>query len=156
MVLKLDLWEEIILQLSCVQIVGLLGHTELMVLFEESLCLSELRLPWNGLPEASKPGALFLPTVILLIFTGCKNYLFVLLIAPNAHKIQFKVEHKITHAEFPLWHSGLRIQRCHGDGVSGSCGLQLQLRFNPWPGNFHLLWVQPHTHTHTKSPLLKK
>ena len=21
--------------------------------------------------------------------------------------------------------------------------LQLQLRFSPWPGNFHMLWVQP-------------
>ena len=23
---------------------------------------------------------------------------------------------------------------------------QLQLGFSPWPGNFHMLWLQPHTH----------
>ena len=27
---------------------------------------------------------------------------------------------------------------------------QVQCGFDFWPGNFHMLWVQPHTHTHTQ------
>ena len=32
-----------------------------------------------------------------------------------------------------------QIQHCCGCGV----GQQLQLLFDPWPGNFHMMWVQP-------------
>ena len=35
--------------------------------------------------------------------------------------------------------SGLRIRCGCGCGV----GQELQLRLDPWPGNFHMLWVQP-------------
>ena len=71
----------------------------------------------------------------------------------------------ILALEFPLWHSGLRIwlqwpgslQR-HGfypwPGAVGwknvtllqlRCKSQLWLGFSPWPGNFHMLRVGPHT-----------
>ena len=59
----------------------------------------------------------------------------------------------------PLWHSRLNIQHC----LYGNLGLipgqvqwvkdpvlpqlchrlKLQLRFDPWPRKFHILWVQP-------------
>ena len=36
------------------------------------------------------------------------------------------------------------------------CWSKLQLRFSPWPGNFHMLWVQPKKKkkekTHPSSP----
>ena len=34
---------------------------------------------------------------------------------------------------------GAQIWRCHGCGVDQ----QQQLRFSPWPGNFHMPRVQP-------------
>ena len=39
----------------------------------------------------------------------------------------------------PLWCSGLRIQHCHSSSWGHSSGS----RFSPWPGNFHMLQVQP-------------
>ena len=61
--------------------------------------------------------------------------------------------------EFLMWHSGLRIWYCLCGSTSVIpgpvqwvkdlalmqlwCRLQLQLRFNPWPRNLHMLWVQP-------------
>ena len=56
--------------------------------------------------------------------------------------------------EFPLGPSGLRIQ-LQQLGSMGKLGLdpqsstalkaelQLQLKFNPWPGNFHMLQIRP-------------
>lgn len=38
--------------------------------------------------------------------------------------------------EFPLWHGGLRIWLQW-------LRLLWRCRFDPWPGNFHILWVQP-------------
>ena len=67
---------------------------------------------------------------------------------------------KKKHKEFLLWYSGLRIQHlCSGMGlipilvqwVKDLMSLhlwhrsQLQLRFDPWPGNFHTLREQPKT-----------
>ena len=44
-----------------------------------------------------------------------------------------------AQVQSPAWYRGLKDlalpQLCHR--------LQLQLRFNPWPGNFHMMWVQP-------------
>lgn len=50
--------------------------------------------------------------------------------------------------------SGLRIQHCHElwcklqmwlvSGVAVAVGQQLQLLFDPWPGNLHMMWVRPH------------
>lgn len=39
-------------------------------------------------------------------------------------------------AEFPLWCSGLRTQLRW-------LGSLRRWRFDPWPGNFHMLWGQP-------------
>ena len=60
--------------------------------------------------------------------------------------------------EFPLWCSGLRAQLTAAAWVTAEAWvrspaqcrgkeelalLQLQLGFNPWPGNFHMLQVWP-------------
>ena len=86
----------------------------------------------------------------------------------NKQKVGAKMGFKIPFGEFPLWLRGLRtwhflcedvglipglIQRvkdlvlqdraqircCCGYGL----GWQLQLWFDPWPGNFHMLHVRP-------------
>ena len=44
-----------------------------------------------------------------------------------------------TQIRSPAFFSGSRIQRCCGYCV----GWQLQLWFDPWPGNFHVLQVWP-------------
>ena len=59
---------------------------------------------------------------------------------------------KIPGREFLLRHSRLRIHHCLCDSTGSILGLmelvllqlwcrwQLQLRFDPWPRNFHILW----------------
>ena len=42
----------------------------------------------------------------------------------------------------PWWCSGLRIQHCHCSGSAAAA------RLDPWPGSFHVLWVQ-----HQASPM---
>ena len=39
----------------------------------------------------------------------------------------------------------IKIPGCSRHGAAGSVSMvpQLRLRFNPWPGNFHMPWVQP-------------
>ena len=39
----------------------------------------------------------------------------------------------------------IKIPGCSRHGAVGSVSMapQLRLRFNPWPGNFHVPWVQP-------------
>ena len=69
---------------------------------------------------------------------------------------KFLLEYKTSSKGFPLWHSALRIRRqwLRSLGRCSCCSRlkdlvllqrprrsQLQLRFNPWPGNFHILWV---------------
>ena len=45
----------------------------------------------------------------------------------------------VVQVQSPAWHSGLKdlalLQLQHKP--------KLQLVFNHWPGNFHILWVQP-------------
>ena len=45
----------------------------------------------------------------------------------------------VVQVPSPAWHSGLKdlalLQLQHKS--------KLQLVFNPWPRNFHILWVQP-------------
>ena len=43
-----------------------------------------------------------------------------------------------NHREFPLWLSALMTLGCRSCGV-----VQLQLRLDPWPGNFHMPPVWP-------------
>ena len=38
-----------------------------------------------------------------------------------------------------MWHRGLRIWHCHCSILGGCCSSGSVL----WPGNFHMLWVQP-------------
>ena len=55
-----------------------------------------------------------------------------------------------TQVRSSSWYSGLKDPEL----PQLWCRLQLWLRFNPWPGNFHMLQERPyknytHTHTHT-------
>lgn len=75
------------------------------------------------------------------------------------HRLQCLDSFKNMLLEFLLWHRGLMIQHCFCGGMSLNPSqaqwikdlvllqlwhrLQLQLGFNPQPGNFHVPQVQP-------------